>query len=296
MKNKGVRRRSALRLSATVVLTALLLSAGILPAAAQTASGWSGGPLASGDNTYDGYIDFPTTTSSLNTNQAFLVNGWVVDKSAQGWAGIDMVHVYDGPAGQGGTFLGQAQIALGRADVGQVLGNPFWSASGFNLSVAANTLSQGSHTLFVYAHTPSKGWWYKTVTVNVAKPTFTSDPLTVVENLVRDQRVPTSEDFTIKGYSLDRNAGAGQGTGVSRVDLWLGQRNTEGAVRLGTPSMSLQNSNAGSYGSQFASAGWELTFKPTKFHEGDYTLYVYATSSITGKESITTVPFRINES
>ncbi len=295
MTGGRIPRRGVFRFGAAVALAMLIVGAGIMTAAAQTA-GWAGGPFAAGDNTYDGFIDAPTTASSLSTNQAFLVNGWVVDKTAQGWAGIDMVHVYDGPAGQGGTFLGQAAIALGRSDVGTALNNPFWSASGFNLSVPANTLGQGSHTLFVYAHTPSKGWWYKTVTITVNRPSFASDPLTVIEEPTLDEQVPTSEDFTLKGYSIDRNAGAGQGTGVSSVDIWLGQRGSAGSFQLGAPSMSINDSAAGAYGSQFSAGGWQLTFSPTKYHEGDYTLYVYAKSSITGKESVTTLAFHINES
>jgi hypothetical protein len=104
------------------------------PAAALAATGdWQPGPNASLDNTYTGFIDAPASGSTVSSNQPMIVSGWVVDRVAEGWAGIDNVHIYDGLAGEGGTFLGQANFAQSRPDVGQVLGNPFWTNSGFAL-------------------------------------------------------------------------------------------------------------------------------------------------------------------
>jgi len=50
---------------------------------------------------------------------------------------------------------------------------------------------------------------------------------------------------------------------------------------------------ASAYGSQFASAGWRLTFKPTSLHAGSHTLFVYAHSVVTGKEDFETVGMNI---
>lgn len=263
---------------------------------AQTAPGWSPGPNAAGPNTYDGYIDWPLAGASFAANVGIPLNGWVVDRTAEGWAGIDQVHVYDGTAGEGGTFLGQALAALNRPDVGMVLGNGFWSASGFFLDLPPNTLSVGPHTLTVYAHTPAKGWWSKQVAITITRPSYKDDPLTVITAPQAGETVKTDKEYTITGYSLDRNADPTQGRGVDRVQIWLGgPRDTAGSWLLGEATLGLESGPAAAYGGQFSKAGWQLTFNPTKFHADNYFLYVYARSSIRGKESVTTVQFKIAE-
>src|SRR5258708_171732 len=111
------------------------------------------------DNSYTGNVDQPVNGSIVPFDQPVAVVGWVIDRTADGWAGIDDLHVYEGLAGQG-TFLGRASFAQSRPDVAQALDNPFWSDSGFVLSLPAGSLNAGGHTLTVYAHTPSKGWWF----------------------------------------------------------------------------------------------------------------------------------------
>jgi hypothetical protein len=49
------------------------------------------------------------------------------------------------------------------------------------------------------------------------------------------------------------------------------------------------------YGQQFASSGWRLTFKPTNLHSGAHTVFVYAHSVVTGKEDLETVGMNIVE-
>ncbi len=289
-------RRPVRWLSALALLASLLVSA--VPASAQTATpGWNPGPGAVGDNTFDGFIDWPQAGASIATNVGFTLNGWVVDKSAQGWAGIDDAHLYDGLAGQGGVFLGKGSIAGDRPDVGMVLGNPFWSPSGFAFTVAGSQLSVGPHTLTVYAHTPSRGWWYRQVAINVTAASYTHEPLVAITAPTAGDDVPTNKDYTITGWAIDRNATPAQGTGVDRVEVWFGaERDAAGAIFLGEADRGFESGPAAVYGTQFVDAGWQLTFSPTKFHEDYYFIYVYAHSRVSGKETVTSLQFHIKES
>lgn len=108
--------------SVRLILSLLaVLSLGSAPNVLAATAEWQPGPDAILDNTYAGSIDLPAAGATVSATQAVTVAGWVVDRAADGWAGIDTVHVYDGLAGQGGSFLGQAVVALPRADVAQVL-------------------------------------------------------------------------------------------------------------------------------------------------------------------------------
>ena len=130
-------------------------------AGADAGSPWSPGPNAVGDDTFTGFIDAPVAGSTVIRNSKVVVQGWVVDRTAQGWTGIDDVQVYLGLQGQGGLLLSHAAIGLRRDDVAAALGSGFWTGAGFSATFADNGLVSGSNTLTVYAHTPDRGWWYK---------------------------------------------------------------------------------------------------------------------------------------
>ncbi len=132
------------------------LAATSVPAFADT---WQPGPEAAGEASFEGYVDQPARGSPIAANVPFRVSGWIVDRNAQGWSGVDEIHVYAGRAGEGGVFLGRAQVAQPRPDVARVMGNPYWAASGFSLDVPAARLRSAPQTITVYAHTPGKGWW-----------------------------------------------------------------------------------------------------------------------------------------
>jgi hypothetical protein len=277
----------------------MLLSLLAAPNALAAPGEWQPGPDALLDDTYAGVIDVPASGSSLSTNQAITVSGWVVDQSADGWAGIDNVHVYDGLAGEGGTFLGQATFAQNRPDVAQALANPFWTNSGFALSLGAGALAAGPHTLTVYAHTPGKGWWFTqtsvtvTVAAPVAAPAIVSGPVNV---LVRPSMLTISKQmdhYSIKGYALDP-AATGD-AGIDHVDLYMDeQRGVGGSVFLGRAALGQdQPEAAASFGPRFETAGYQLDFKPANFNKGDHHIYSYAVSAITGKETVAVTGFTI---
>jgi hypothetical protein len=283
-----------------ILTLAVVLSLGSVSSAM---ADWQPGPDAILDNTYSGAIDLPANGSTVPSDQSLTVSGWVVDGAAEGWAGIDNVHVYDGLAGQGGTFLGQASFAQYRPDVAQGLGNPFWANSGFALTLNPGTLAAGSHTLTVYAHTPAKGWWFMQTSVTAAPPAPAPPAVPVaaaagpVNVLVRPSTVTVSKQedhYSIKGYALEPNA-PGDTTGIDHVDLYMDElRGTGGSVLIGRAALGQDSPEAvASFGTRFEKAGYQLDFKPTNFNVGSHHIYAYAVSAISGKETIAVTGFTI---
>jgi hypothetical protein len=284
-----------------LLLTLLaILGLGFAPSALAAPGTWQPGPDAVGDNTYAGVIDLPTSGATVPSNQSVTISGWVVDQSAEGWAGIDNVHVYDGLAGQGGTFLGQALFALYRPDVAQALGNPFFANSGFSLTLRPGALAAGAHTLGVYAHTPAKGWWFTQVSVTSAPPAAqtavapaaAAEPVNV---LLRPSLVTISKQmdhYTIHGYALDPSATVD--AGIDHVDVYMDEMRGHGGTLIGRASLGQDSPEAAAaFGPRFEQAGYQLDFKPANFNVGDHHMYSYAVSSITGKEAIAVTGFKI---
>lgn len=161
------RRRLGALAGALLALLALSMSSA--PAGAQQFdSPWMPSYQAREQNTYLGFIDTPRAGSDVSTGPGILVKGWVVDQTAAGWSGIDEVHVYDGLAEDPqGRFLGRAYIQESRPDVAAYLNNPAYERSGFAFMIPAGALAPGGHVIGVYAHTPDKGWWVKSIAVTV---------------------------------------------------------------------------------------------------------------------------------
>jgi hypothetical protein len=312
-------------LALAAVLGALVLAA---PVAADATTAWTAGPGASGDDTYDGYIDLPAAGSTVPSGGSSLVGGWIVNKQAQGWAGIDGMQVYNGQMGSGGTMLASGIVGQSRPDVGAALGNPYWANSGFSATIPASALNPGQVTINVYAHTPSNGWWYKQRTFNVSSgsapsaptpsgggaPTGeTAQPITEsvpgglgatfgslvvgVEAPKSGEQVHTDRDYTIMGYALDKNASLGQGvqnSGVSQVQVFMDGPKT--GTDLGKAMLAYSSDQAATFGSQFANSGFRLTFHPTQFSTASHNLWVYATSAVTGNRVVTLIPINITDS
>jgi hypothetical protein len=262
---------------AAVVLLVLALSVPFAASAqAQTIPGadWSPAAGAVGDNTLQGFIDQPTPGRAIAAGASFTVSGWVVDTSAQGWAGVDGVQIM-----LGSTQLAQAAIALPRSDVANALGNPFFAASGFN-AVVSKALPAGSQTLTVVAHTPGKGSWSKQVTVNVAGGGApVSSTAAAASGLVLRIVSPTSDDLivsnnngTISGITYDTRTRAETGIGVDRVSAYLdGPRGTTGSQNLGDAT--------------FNGDTFTINWEPSRYnHVQHHILWVYARSAVTGEE------------
>jgi len=256
----------------------------VAPVAAQS-SDWQGGPGAAGDPTYVGFIDAPRSGATVPGSGAFGLNGWFVDKTAQGWAGADDVQVWLGTMDGGGRMLAKASIAQNRPDVASALGNPYWAASGF--SAAVGGLPGGSQTLNVYAHTPAKGWWFKSVTVNgggaagsapsapvASGGPSTGAPVLVVSTPAENANVSTKNgDYTISGT-------VNNPSNVDKIDVWInGERNANGATQLGTTT-------------PLSDGSWSLVFRPTKFASTHSNIYVYAHNR-QGQETLVSRGFNI---
>jgi hypothetical protein len=285
-----------------VCLALAALLQGGLPAAADAGSPWTAGPNAVGDDTFSGFIDVPASGSTVAHLSTVVVRGWIVDRTAVGWTGIDGVQIYRGLQDQGGTLLASASIGVRRDDVVAALGNPFWAGAGFSASFTDSGLSIGPNVLSVYAHTPDRGWWYKQLTVRVPAPpdrAFADDPLLVVREAVPsvdvDQTAPT---LTLRGYAIDRNMPLNMsvgafGSGVGSIQFYLDGPRTTGTF-LGNAQQGLKNREATGFGERFLQSGWEMSVHPGEFSVDKHALFIYATSAYWPSETLEIIPFAVH--
>lgn len=253
---------------------------GLAPAALAQAvpggGGWSPGPDAAGDNTYQGFIDQPADGASIPLGTTLHVSGWMVDTAADGWAGLDDVQVLNG-----GTVLAHGSVGLSRPDVAQVTGNPYWASSGFDVQVPTAGLAAGPANLTVALHTPAKGSWTKPLNVTIAGggAVITSPGsapglvLTIIAPAVGED-VIANHNGIIRGTAYDTRTRANLGAGVDRVQVYLdAARGAAGSQELGTV---YPTDNT-----------WSITWQPTDFdHVPHHVLWVYAHSSVTGEERL----------
>lgn len=251
---------------------------------------WTAGPSATGDTTYDGYIDSPANGATVSIATPFVVTGWVVDTTAHGWAGVDAVQVFLGTMDGGGTQLASAQVAQSRPDVATALGDPSWAACGFTATVATAGLPEGAKTLTVYAHTPGKGWWYKQANVTFFRPSYVTDPLHVIVSPHLREDVGSRSDYTITGYALDRNAAPNQGSGIDRVEVYRDGDRDRG-VYLGEATLGVGGLTPARYGAQFARAGYRMNVTLNGLPAGTHDFSIYARSAVSGRETLSDVWF-----
>src|SRR5438105_3625715 len=230
-------RIGQLRSIALVAATFAALAV-LMPSAWAQSSGWQPGPGAVLDNTYDGFIDVPSAGATVPGSGSFSVAGWFVDTTAQGWAGADDIQVWLGTMDGGGQMLAKAVLGQNRPDVAAALNDPFWAAAGYTAAVNGASVPGGSQTLYVYAHTPGKGWWFETVTVTgggsgtgaaPAPPAASTGggggaPELQILNPTETQNVSTRSDYAINGKVTPAN---------STIDIWInGERNSKYATEL----------------------------------------------------------------
>ena len=278
--------------TAVLLASALVLLGGALPTAAQAQSApgsgsWAAGPDAIVDNTYAGFVDQPANGGTVPAGSAFHVSGWVVDTTAEGWAGIDALNVYLGGL-PGGQLLARGAVAEGRPDVASVTGNGFWAASGFDALVPAGAVPGGAQTLTVAAHTPAKGTWVKQISLNVGGgggggpvsatggPVSPALTLTILSPGVNEEIPGGTAQAIIRGVAGDTRTRAELGSGVDRVQVYLdAPRGVTGSQFLGNAS--------------FTGGSWQLDWLPTKYNSvRHHIMYVYARSAVTGEELLVT--------
>lgn len=249
-----------------------LLLVGSAVAGAQPA-GWQAGPGAALENTFVGHVDEPANGAGVPGDGSFAVRGWFVDTTAQGWAGADDVQVWLGSMDGGGQMLADAWFAQPRPDVASVLGNGEWINSGFVAALPGSAVPSGAQTLYVYAHTPGKGWWFQTVSVTGG--TAGGGPVLKIVNPQPEEIVSTKSNYTITGQVADP-------TNIT-IDVWInGERGVKYSVDLGTTTPD-------------AGGNWQVTFTPTHFPSDRNNLYVYATNKVTRQETLASVGFTISD-
>jgi hypothetical protein len=247
---------------------------------------WTPGPDAvdTGTPFIQGYIDSPAPGMNVPPGSALHVSGWIVDQTAQGWAGFDQLNVYQGKAGEGGTLLAQGTVGESRPDVAAATGNPSWVNSGFDATVPASAVPSGPATLGVYAHSPAKGWWYQQVPIN-GSGAAAEAPSGLVINVIApgpNESIVNTGDYVIRGAAYDTRTSANTGVGVDRVQVYLdGLRGVAGSHSLGEAYPDAQTL-------------WSVTFHPTQFDKVvHHWMYVYARSAVTGEEQILAREFNI---
>jgi hypothetical protein len=169
-QSRMLKQSLSMCLRSLMFLVPWLSLAGPTPALAAPAlgDGWLSGPGASGDNTYSGLIDTPSSDAQITASGVVQLAGWFLDRTAEGWAGADDAEIYLGTMGNGGTLLTHAFFARERPDVAATFGRPDWTASGWSAAVPTASLVPGQNLVSIYAHSPAKGWWYKQVALAVA--------------------------------------------------------------------------------------------------------------------------------
>jgi hypothetical protein len=344
---------------------ACLALTSIAPSYAQQApalgGSWLAGPDGTGSNTIVGRVETPRAGQNINPGSSLLVTGWAADLTASGWSGIDGVEVWAGAKDKGGTKLATGSVGLSRTDVAEIIGSGF-TKSGFTAvipSSALSSLNSGSQPFDVYLHTPGKGTWYRSVSVNVLAPLslpFPNDPVVWIAKPLDGQNITQKQNnskFTFSGVALDRNPlsavqnslallppGVGQslsqgcpgcvgatsnwytqyrGAGVNTITAYLDNPPAKGDNSIfgnfGTPcgtaclaGVTILANNKGvlnqagkpqgsvasrNYGSQFDFSGWVISMNPMLLTPGPHTLFVTATSAVTGKSSTASVTFNI---
>jgi hypothetical protein len=271
---------SIARALAALALAAMLAGPAEAQSVSISGSSWLAGPSGTGDATYSGALDQPPSLTSAT------IAGWVVDTSAQGWSGIDDVQIWSGPMDAGGQQLAHPAIQQNRPDVAATLGNPYWAQSGFSGPLSSSPWNTVA-SLYVYAHTPSKGWWYNLFLVSPAVGAISTGPRVDIELPTPLATVHNSMAYAMSGTAYD--PGSTSGTGVDRVSVYLnGDRKT--GIYIGDATLGHFDKFSARAGEQFANAGWQLTFQPGSWidTQTDNTIMqmtVYAHSSVTGLES-----------
>ena len=112
-------------------------------------------------------INIDTPAANASVGGSFEISGWAADKNSSSGTGINMVHIYDGPANGAQNMLGVANYGIARPDVASAFGNGNITNSGFKFIVDPSRLTQGQHTIYIYANNPEIGWKVATLKLNI---------------------------------------------------------------------------------------------------------------------------------
>lgn len=210
------------------------------------------------------------------TGEPFPIAGWAIDLDAlesQG-AGVDAVHVWAIDANGAGTFVGATTTGDSRPDVGNAFG-PQFATAGYHLM--ASGLAPGTYTLVVYAHSMvTNNWTWQTRAITVRAP---GTPLMALDTPTN--QASTGQPFAIAGWAIDLDATTGPG--VDLVHVWAIDATGAGTFVGAAPTGGARPDVGAAFGSQFATAGYNLV--AGGLAPGTYQLIVYAHSTVTNSFS-----------
>jgi hypothetical protein len=126
-----------------------------------------------------------------------------------------------------------------------------------------------------------------TVIVIAPTPAVVPGPYVAVSNPVPGDSLAVG-GLDMQGKAFDPSATPDQGSGIDRVQIFLEDRD-RGGLHLADAHLGVPNP-AAAPGSQFAQAGWEAV---VNLPNGLHTLFIYARSSVTSKESSIQVPVHV---
>ncbi len=253
---------------------------------------------------------------SLKNNQqvsgSFELAGWAVEQSAVNSTGITAVHIYDGKADGSKNMLGVATYGIPRKDVADYFGKNNLTNCGFKLSINGSKLSNGVHTLYIYAYNQNLGWKYTTITINYSGSSNTSNnsqnadsssttntsantntsyassgkPKALINVDLPSPNQQLSGDFELAGWAVEQSAM--DSTGITAIHVYdgpaSGEQNMLGVAQYGIARPDVA-SNFGK--ANFTNCGFKLIVNSSKLTNGKHTLYVYAYNPNLGWKYVT---------
>jgi hypothetical protein len=219
----------------------------------------------------------------------YIVSGMAYDPAATQGAGISRVDIFLGSRDEGGIFLGSAipgEDIMPGVTPGSALGQ-----SAFQMKVTLPSTPSGSQAIHAYAYSSLTG---KTTELSMPvfvsiEPTATPSDSTMAKPDMQVVRVlpaaagtgvdtfslgnPSSGDVVLNG---DYMVSGAAGSAIDRVQLFLDSRDTGGGTHLAT--VVPQNGVFSTVVTIPAGAA------------GGHTFTAYAHSSLTGQETVVTVP------
>jgi hypothetical protein len=184
------------------------------------------------------------------------------------------VHVWAYPDAGAPQFVGAASAFVERPDVGAAFGSRF-TQSGFQIE--GRGLAVGNYTLVVYARSSVSGIFDLVRTVRVTLP---EGGAAAIDTPRAASTVSTP--FEVAGWAVDRQ---GAGTGVDAVHVWAFPATGGAPTFIGAGTSVSRPDVAAALGDpRFTPSGYSVI--AATLPRGQYTLVVYARSTVTGGFSI----------
>ena len=219
-----------------------------------------------GDNAWTAFtVQVPDPALGIDTADGSYVNN--ENKTITGWAvnpdGTRQVDVY-----VDNHFLTTVYTGTARSDASAIAASlPYGISdvknSGYSFALNVDSISPGSHSVFITAIGNDGSSAYRNLTVNVAQPDMFVD--TASYTYISD------DDYQIKGWALDAS-------GVSKVDVYI-DNSYYGSYPVGgsRPDVNAARNTAGQYGVNAASnSGFTIPIGNSDLGLGSHYIFIEA--------------------